>query len=454
MKVLLIQPPSHNDLVDRIFLHEPLALECVGAGLVDDGHRVVLLDARLEPDIEGLFTGLAPDIVGLTGFTSHVTIIRDIAKRLKRLRPETLVVTGGHHATVCPEDFNIPEIDLVVVGEGVQAMREIALCHGEGAGFDGIEGLAFPGSSGMTFTGPRAHPALDDLPFPDRTLTKRYREYYFNEWLRPMASIRTSLGCTSRCDFCSLWSITGGHYLRRSAASVVAEMSTIAEPNVFFCDDESMCDVHRMDELADAIREAGIRKKYFLYARADTVVRHPELFAKWRDIGLAQVFVGMETFSDARLESMNKEMTVVQQMQAARILERLNVLLYANFMVDPDYTQADFKELKRHVRALGLRYAAFSVLTPLPGSELYERKKQELLSRDPEMVDMLHAITPTALPLKEFYRRFYNLYVSALPARVTLTEGLRRFGVRGMVEQLALLGRFRKLLSEAHRQYS
>ncbi|UCG37806.1 MAG: B12-binding domain-containing radical SAM protein, partial [bacterium] len=239
-----------------------------------------------------------------------------------------------------------------------------------------------------------------------------------------------------------------------SAASVVAELSTIAEPNVFFCDDESMCDVHRMDELADAIREAGIRKKYFLYARADTVVRHPELFAKWRDIGLAQVFVGMETFSDARLKSMNKEMTVAQQRQAARILERLNVLLYANFMVDPDYTKADFRELKRHVRALGLRYAAFSVLTPLPGSELYERKKQELLSRDPEMVDMLHAITPTALPLKEFYRRFYNLYASALPARVTLTEGLRRFGVLGMVEQFALLGRFRKLLSEAHRHYS
>ena len=64
---------------------------------------------------------------------------------------------------------------------------------------------------------------LDSLPLPDRSLTARYRQRYFGQWLKPLASVRTSLGCTSRCNFCALWSITGGKYLRRRPEAVVEE---------------------------------------------------------------------------------------------------------------------------------------------------------------------------------------------------------------------------------------
>lgn len=453
MKVLLIQPPSHNDLVDKIFLHEPLALEYVGAGLKLDGHQVTLLDARLEPDIEGVFTDLKPDIVGFTGFTSHVKIILNMARRLKAMRPAALIVVGGHHATVSPEDFNVPEIDLIVIGEGTATMAEIAQRHQDDRKYSDIRGIAFPGTRELILTEPRRYPDLDRLPLPDRTLTRKYRKEYFNEWLRPMASVRTSLGCTSRCSFCSLWSITGGEYMRRSAPSVVSELATIEEQNVFFCDDESMCDVTRMDELARSIEEADIRKKYFLYARADTIVRHPGLFEKWRDIGLAQVFVGLESFSDERLRSMDKEMTVAHQVEAAAVLDRLGVLLYGNFMVDPDFTRDDFQSLKKHVRRLGLKYVSFSILTPLPGSELLEERKSELLTRNPEMCDMLHTLLPTTLPLGEFYEEYYRLFTGALPARTVFKEGIRRFGFLGMARQMKLLSPFRKMLLQAHRGY-
>jgi radical SAM superfamily enzyme YgiQ (UPF0313 family) len=68
----------------------------------------------------------------------------------------------------------------------------------------------------------------------------------------------------------------------------------------------SSIDARRMDRLADLIQQAGLRKKYFLYGRVDTIVKHPDLFAKWRDAGLAQVFVGLESFSDRRLNRMNR----------------------------------------------------------------------------------------------------------------------------------------------------
>jgi hypothetical protein len=73
MKVLLIQPPSVDPLTDQIFLFEPLAMEYLGPGLKQDGHKVDLLDARIDPDYEGTYLRFQPDVIGLTGFISFWT---------------------------------------------------------------------------------------------------------------------------------------------------------------------------------------------------------------------------------------------------------------------------------------------------------------------------------------------------------------------------------------------
>ena len=452
MKILLIQPPSCDPMTDQIFLFEPLALEYLGAGLKEDGHEVRLLDARLEPDIEWVCRRFEPDLVGLTGFTSHVNIVRKIADRLKALHPELMVVVGGHHATVRPEDFNEPHIDLVVIGEGVFTLREIVRALETGSGLREIKGLAIPCPDGMLFTEPRPYTDLNALPLPDRSLTAGYRHNYFSEWFKPLASVRTSLGCTARCNFCALWGITGGKYLRRDPEAVVEELKTIAEPNVFFCDDESMCDTKRMERLADLIREAGIRKNYFLYGRVDTIVNNPELFAKWARIGLAQVFVGMEDFSDRRLTAMNKGVTTAQQEKAVRILDDLGIMMYASYMVDPAYSRDDFRAMLAHVRRLKHTYATFTVMTPLPGTALHGEREQELLSRKPELYDMVHALLPTALPLPEFYQEMANLWVKAVPLYRALPT-LFRFGPRGMLLRFRMFGRFLEKVRTAHLDY-
>jgi radical SAM superfamily enzyme YgiQ (UPF0313 family) len=439
-------------MTDHIFLFEPLALEYLGAGLKLDGHEVRLLDARLEPDIEGIFCGFQPDMVGLTGFTSHVNIVKGIAARLKSISPDLLVVAGGHHATVRPEDFNDSVIDVVVVGEGVFTLREIVHAVESESGFREIAGLAIPCPDGMLFTEPRPYTDLNALPFPDRTLTASYRKQYFSEWFKPLASIRTSLGCTARCNFCALWGITGGKYLRRDPAAVLEELKTIAEPNIFFCDDESMCDTKRMDRLADMIREAGIKKNYFLYGRVDTIVKHPELLAKWAKIGLSQVFVGMEDFSEARLNAMNKGVTTAQQVQAAKILDDLGIMMYASFMVDPAYSRDDFRSLVSFVRRLKLKYATFTVMTPLPGTELYAERRQDILSHKPELYDMLHALLPTTLPLEKFYCELADLYTKAVPFYRVL-PALLRFGLHGMLLRIRLFGRVLAKIRTGHLDY-
>ncbi|MCM0080511.1 B12-binding domain-containing radical SAM protein [Geomonas sp. Red32] len=452
MKVLLIQPYSSSELMDRVYLFEPLALEYLGAGARADGHTVLLLDARIERTFDETLASFHPDIVGITGFTSHLNIVKEIARQARQHAPQATVIAGGHHATVRPADFNVPEIDLVVIGEGVGTLRETLSALADGRALSSVAGLGIPSPEGMLFTEPKPYTPLDELPFPDRTLTERYRNHYFSEWFKPLASIRTSLGCTARCSFCALWGLTGGKYLRRDPELVVRELKGIAEENVFFCDDESMCDTRRMERLAGLIEEAGIRKKYFLYARVDTIVDHPELFEKWARIGLAQVFVGMEDFSDARLKAMKKGVTVAQQEQAAAILDRLGVMMYASFMVDPDYGREDFVSLKEYVRKLKLKYATFTVMTPLPGTELHESEKEHLLTERPEMYDMLHALIPTRLPLAEFYEEMAKLYTEAVPLYRSL-PALMKFGLHGMLLRIRLFGTFLKRVRQFHLEY-
>lgn len=452
MRVLLIQPQSSNPLMDQVYLFEPLALEYLGAGLLADGHEVTIHDARIEPDWEETCRRLSPQVVGITGFTSHLNIMKAIAARVKELDPAAITVVGGHHATVRPADFEGAGVDVVVIGEGVVALRELLARLERKATLDGIPGLGLTALGGMVFTAPRPYTPLDELPLPDRTLTNRYRAHYFSEWFKPLASIRTSLGCTARCNFCALWALTGGKYLRRDPARVVDELAAIDEPHVFFCDDESMCDVRRMAQLAELIEQRGIRKTYFLYARVDTIVNHPDLFARWARIGLKQVFVGMEDFSDRRLAAMNKGVTTAQQVQAARILDDLGIMMYASFMVDPDYGRDDFSSLKQYVRDLKLRYATFTVMTPLPGTELHAAVRDRLLSAKPELYDMLHALVPTRLPLPEFYEQMAQLYAGAVPPGRSLPT-LLRFGLHGMLLRLRLFGKFLARVRAAHLDY-
>ena len=452
MKIMLVQSPSQYPLMDQIYMFEPLALEYLAAGALLDGHEVRIVDARLEPDIETVFREFRPEVVGLTGFTSQVNIIRDIASRLKYLDPELTVIVGGHHATVRPADFNDLFIDFVVIGEGVMALRELlAVLSGKGH-LRGVRGLGIPCTDGMIFTEPRPYTPLDELPLPARGLTARYRSSYFSEWFKPLASVRTSLGCTARCSFCALWSITGGKYLRRDPALVLQELQWVSEENIFFCDDESMCDTRRMAELADLIAAAGIRKNYFLYGRVDTIVNNPELFAKWAKIGLKQVFVGMEDFSDVRLTAMKKGVNTAQQVEAARILADLGIMMYASFMVDPDYSREDFAALKGYVRKLKLQYATFTVMTPLPGTELHAAREKELLSTKPELYDMLHTLLPTRLPLSEFYEEMAKLYAEAVPLHRALPP-LLKFGLHGMLLRIRLFGRVLEKIKQHHVDY-
>ena len=136
---------------------------------------------------------------------------------------------------------------------------EIVRRFESGEGFDGIPGLAFSRGNRLVRTEYAAAVDLDALPFPRRALTAQYRSRYYSEWMRPLASIRTSKGCPYSCTFCALWKLTGGRYLRRRPERVVQELADLDEEYVFFADDESLVDVARIQRRVTQHRTHGLR---------------------------------------------------------------------------------------------------------------------------------------------------------------------------------------------------
>jgi radical SAM superfamily enzyme YgiQ (UPF0313 family) len=453
MKVLLVQPRTPPGAIagDDWFVFEPLALEYLAAGVAQDA-EVRILDLRFDVDLRDELEAFEPDLVGITAYTVHVNMVRQLCERVKRWDPDVLTVVGGHHATVAPEDFESPAIDLTVVGEGVHPLREIVSRLESRTRFEGIPGVAASGSDSFVPLDDALAADLDALPEPARKLTTPYRSRYFCDWMKPLASIRTSKGCPYRCRFCALWKLTCGKYLKREPQMVLDELAGIEEENVFFADDESLIDSQRMMTLAGLIAESGIRKRYFLYGRSDTIARSPDLLEAWRKIGLTRVFVGLEFFRDGDLEYVGKKSTVSDNENAIRILHDLDIDIYASFVLRPEFEMRDFRELRRYCRSLRLSYPTFAVLTPLPGTDLYEEVKDDLITDNYDYFDFIHTLLPTRSTLKEFYRNYAWLVNTVLTPREKISF-LRRFPAKQLGPMLGRSIRIQRRVRDAWKDY-
>ena len=419
VKLLLIWPNSRNEVLgwgDLGAIAEPLALEYLAAGLKQDGHEVTVLDLRLHPGaFADVLSETRPDVVGVTAFSMHVLTAAAICTRVKAVMPQCWTVVGGHHATFLPEDFFQPQVDFVVSGEGVRPLRRLLDALAAGSRVDRITGVWSRVDGRFMSGGAQPPPDLDALPVPDRGVTAQDRHAYFIDWMKPVALIRTTVGCPYRCTFCSLWKIMNGKYLMRDVDRVVAELATIREDFVFLVDDEAFINGPRMRALATSLQAAGLRKRYFAYCRMDSLLRQRDVLREWRKIGLERLFIGVDAVTEKDLEEYRKRLDVSQIEAGFKVARDLGIEIFAQFVVNTDYTARDFQRLVRFIEHHKIRYPSFTVLTPIPGTELLTTF-DHIVERQPngrpnwDLFDCQNAVTATALPRDEFRREYQNLY--------------------------------------------
>ena len=414
MKVLLVRPdpPPYTIGLKDLMICEPLELEYIAAGI--KGHEVEILDMILEKDLAGKLRSFKPDIVGTSSYITGVNKVKDICRAAKSSNPGVLTIVGGVQATLVPEDFQDPGIDIIVRGEGARTMSQIMERLDRGKSCEDVPNLAFPDKGGLRFSPAAALDVdVDHLPLPRRDLVAKFHRAYHYLFHQPVSIMKTTFGCPYRCTFCFCWPLTGGRVFRRSPASIADELETIPSKDVYIVDDTFFFDPGHLRALHAEITKRGIVKRYLVYAQADFVARHPDLIRDWAEIGLIACIVGLETPFDHELRDYRKQATAAVNTEAIRILRNNRVDVYGSFIVDPGWTEREFARLEDYIRKTGLYYIVIQPLTPLPGTEIFSSYADRLVipRTQYELWDMQHAVIPTALPLRTFYRKIHNIYL-------------------------------------------
>ena len=173
MRILLVQPNSADGVGFPLAASpEPLHLEMIAATVPE--HDVRILDMRLDDDLESMLRGFQPEVVAVTALTPEVYTAQEVLRRVKSFSPEIFTVAGGHHATLLPQDFSLPQVDVVAVGEA-EAMFERLVHAAEGrCGLNNVPNIVWQNREGVFIRNERSYDRIDhgSLPLPRCDLTE------------------------------------------------------------------------------------------------------------------------------------------------------------------------------------------------------------------------------------------------------------------------------------------
>ena len=413
MKILLIKPPQNPNLATTS-LYEPLDLEYLGASLKDFSVRI--LDMRIDRNLRRELMDFKPDLAGITAYTCDYNTAVQILREIRLFDKSIITVAGGHHATFMPDDFVLPWVDTVFMGYADSTFPRYVNALGNPDKLREIPNIGIIENNSVRYTNKIfSVPDLNSLPPPDRSLISKYTGKYHDPVRNRMSLIMTSRGCPFRCNFCACWKLMDGKYSARTPESIIDELKSLPEEidNVYFSDDNTFHDIDRMWRLSSLIRKNNIRKKLQMYARADTIVKNPDLFVDLAGAGLKFVTIGFESFRDSDLDFYKKKTSVEMNTRAIHFLKKLNIYILAHFIVRPEYTKDDFRQLLDYADRNNLFRPAYPVLTPLPGTELYQETKGTFAITNFDFFDFTHSILPTRLEPGDFYRQLTNLYMKS-----------------------------------------
>ena len=446
MRIALINPKFRLPIDTRTTPH--LGLAYLAAVSERRGDKVVIFDADIEKkSITDFVQEFRPDLVGITANTPQVKQAWRTARMIKEVH-DCPVVLGGPHVSVLPqESCEKAHVDIVVRGEGEETWIDIsdrleaflkdhdsystaAFMDPALDIFQDCAGITYATSDGEIHQNPDREPIpdLDGLPWPAYHLFKMER--YTN--LQPATdnvdgarsfSIMTSRGCPYRCTFCSQ-SIMPIKWRSRSPENVLAEWRHLVEDlhaqEIGVLDDSANIRVKRLEELSDLLIENKLNHVPWIFVngiRANLASK--ELLGRLKQAGLKRTAFGVESGDPDILKSVDKKVDLDTIRQAFKNAKEVNLETIGFFIIGlPGETRETMQRTIDFAIELDPLIANFSMMTPYPGTQVYEivQKQGRLLINDwedyvffeqqarYEMGDM------TADLVEEMYRKAYRQF--------------------------------------------
>ena len=325
------------------------------AGLAPPEWDVSIIDENLGPPD---YAALArPDLVGITAFTSQANRAYEVAGVFRRLGVP--VVIGGIHATMCVDEA-MGRVDSVVTGEAEGVWAEVLEDVLRGS----MKCRYDSGCADMANIPPARH----DLP------AGRYA----------LGAIQTTRGCPLNCRFCSVTAFSGAQYRQRPIADVVREFCSIPEKRVLIVDDNligiSPEHIARAKELFRTIARAGVRKEWIAYVTIN-FADDEELLALAAKSGCRCVGIGIESAAPEEALGPGGKLGLLSGRDvraAVRRIQRHGILVVGAFMIGHDADRPGVgKRIARAACDYGLDVLNVCLMTPLPGTRLWDEMKSE-----------------------------------------------------------------------------
>ncbi len=380
MKILLIAPNAGVTHKKARIVPFPQASLPLIAALTPPEHQVKIIDERLE---EVDFTEPC-DLVGITVMTATAFRAYQIADEFRRRGVR--VVLGGIHPTALPEEA-IQHADSVVIGEAEGLWEELLRDANRGQMKLFYRREGFPCLSGIP-------PSRIDL-LPGRYLLKNV--------------FQTTRGCPHNCGFCSVSTFMGRKYRHRPVEEVIHEVKLCYSSMIGFLDDNIVGNPSYSKELFRAL--IPLRRKWVSQGTVK-MAEDEELLRLASQSGCIALFVGFESVNEATLRDMHKTFNRVDRYY--KLIERFHrygIMVIGSFVFgfDEDDTLV-FSRTLRFIEDAKIDFAQFSVLTPLPGTEVFTKLEEEgrIFSHDWSRYDFAHVVYRPAKMTPQELQEGYN----------------------------------------------
>jgi radical SAM superfamily enzyme YgiQ (UPF0313 family) len=365
-----------------------------------------------------------PQIVGATCVTLNYPIARRILKVCKAFDPHIVTVIGGPHVTFALEEtlLQSPWIDAIAIGEGERTLVELARAVAEDKDIHHVPGIAFADGGMVVKTSPQAPiENLDQLPLPARELLPmaRYRA------LCTPCTVITSRGCPFSCIFCSGRRMFGPKVRFRSPGLVVDEIEKLQRDfglaKINIVDDTFTLNHRHARAVCEEMLRRNLKIKWSAFARVDRISE--DLAQLMNRAGCEWVLFGVESADEGILKTIKKGITPEEVRRGVKIAAEAGIHVFNSFIFglpgeswDTALKSLAFGDELYH--KYGAKYG-FHMLSPLPGTEVYERAKDygiRILSRNWARYNANEPITETATMSPEMVKEAMSIYDRGIEA--------------------------------------